>query len=641
MKKLNQPKNAGILLLLVLILGSLITTYAQDAQNKGTYIELKMHSTSLENNFLGDSPDRFVSVYLPPGYYSSPEKHYPVIYFLHGYTNGHTTFFGTLANFQTICDMLISTGVIDPVIVVSPNSYNKYRGSFYTNSIVTGNWEDYIVKDVTNYIDRNFSTLPQTESRGLAGHCMGGYGTFWFSMNYPEIYAAAYSLSGRPALEPYLENNTNMIIARNAKSFEGLDWEVQACVATSAAGSPDTTALPFYAQFPVDDSGEIIDSIWQKWSKNDPLTQLPYFKDNLLKLKAIQFDVGIYDSNDFINCNRNYSAALTDLGIPHVFEEYEGDHTNKLAKRIETKLLPFFFENLLDTMITGSLSPELIQWQEIDAKENFSLKETFNLDTTVWKSDSVSYKIIAGDPENLFSIDNMNRTISADTMMIDYEVKDAYDLLVEATYRNGQEIVRDTADIYIRVENVYDSPTTISDAAFEIMENSEPNTVVGTIPIVNPENVSLSFKITDGNINGTFKINTQGIIQVRKNDSLNYESYKQFILQVVMIEASGTKSRDTAIITINVLNDPTDFSSIIEGNNLKIYPNPVKDKVNIKIPDLGTKYLTISTLTGKLICSEEMDEIETQIDLSPYQSGIYIITIRSKDFVTTKKIIKL
>ncbi len=137
MKKPNQPKNAGILLLLILIVGSLIPTYAQDDQNEGTYIELKMHSTSLENNFLGDSPDRFVSVYLPPGYYSSPEKHYPVIYFLHGFNFSHTTYFsGYRADFKFICDKLISSGEIDPVIVVSPNSYNKYWGSWYTNSIV-------------------------------------------------------------------------------------------------------------------------------------------------------------------------------------------------------------------------------------------------------------------------------------------------------------------------------------------------------------------------------------------------------------------------------------------------------------------------------------------------------------------------
>lgn len=33
------------------------------------------------------------------------------------------------------------------------------------------------------------------------------------------------------------------------------------------------------------------------------------------------------------------------LGVPHVRETYEGDHTNKVVERIEQKGLPFFSEN--------------------------------------------------------------------------------------------------------------------------------------------------------------------------------------------------------------------------------------------------------------------------------------------------------
>jgi len=39
--------------------------------------------------------------------------------------------------------------------------------------------------------------------------------------------------------------------------------------------------------------------------------------------------------------------------------------------------------------------------------------------------------------------------------------------------------------------------------------------------------------------------------------------------------------------------------------------------------------------------SEEMDGISFQIDLSSFPKGIYFITIRSKDFVTTEKVIKM
>ena len=60
----------------------------------GTREVITVHSPSLEGNLMGDSPDRLVTVYLPPGYESSPETRYPVIYFLHGIFCYHLTFFG-------------------------------------------------------------------------------------------------------------------------------------------------------------------------------------------------------------------------------------------------------------------------------------------------------------------------------------------------------------------------------------------------------------------------------------------------------------------------------------------------------------------------------------------------------------------
>ncbi len=42
-----------------------------------------------------------------------------------------------------------------------------------------------------------------------------------------------------------------------------------------------------------------------------------------------------------------------------------------------------------------------------------------------------------------------------------------------------------------------------------------------------------------------------------------------------------------------------------------------------------------------MIHRTEMEGTSHQIDLSTFQKGVYFITIRSKDFATTRKIIKL
>jgi hypothetical protein len=65
---------------------------------------------------------------------------------------------------------------------------------------------------------------------------------------------------------------------------------------------------------------------------------------NLKKYKAIMIDVGLQDG--LIGGNRDIEASLTRLGVKHVFETYEGDHTSRVRERFETKVLPFFSQNL-------------------------------------------------------------------------------------------------------------------------------------------------------------------------------------------------------------------------------------------------------------------------------------------------------
>ena len=74
---------------------------------------------------------------------------------------------------------------------------------------------------------------------------------------------------------------------------------------------------------------------------------------------------------------------------------------------------------------------------------------------------------------------------------------------------------------------------------------------------------------------------------------------------------------------------------------IKIYPNPAGDIITIE-SEISDRYsIDIASLNGQLIHSSVMEGTEHQIDLSFRRRGIYFITIRSKDFVTTRKIIKL
>ena len=61
-----------------------------------------VHGRSLEGNLTGDSPDRPVSVYLPPSYLTAPARRYPVLYLLHGFTDDDNRWFGRAAHFINV-----------------------------------------------------------------------------------------------------------------------------------------------------------------------------------------------------------------------------------------------------------------------------------------------------------------------------------------------------------------------------------------------------------------------------------------------------------------------------------------------------------------------------------------------------------
>ncbi len=76
----------------------------------------------------------------------------------------------------------------------------------------------------------------------------------------------------------------------------------------------------------------------------EALPTLDAAASNLQRYYAIAVEVGTRDSG--LAANRQLHEAMTRLQIPHYYEEYEGDHTERLRDRIESHLLPFFSRNL-------------------------------------------------------------------------------------------------------------------------------------------------------------------------------------------------------------------------------------------------------------------------------------------------------
>jgi S-formylglutathione hydrolase len=320
---------------------------------KGAVERVKIQSKLLEGNLSGDSANRHVSIYLPASYGSNPKKHYPVVFFLHGYTDDDAKFYGFKKHWMVLPPILDTVFANDPareMIVVTPDAYTLFQGSMYSNSATTGNWEDFVAKELVGYIDSHYRTIAKKESRGICGHSMGGYGALRIGQKNPDVFSTVYLLSpcclNSPprAMETLPPSFLRADSIKTTDEFQKADFFTKALFASAAAWSPNPTNPPFYIDLPVKD-GKLQPQVLQKWDANRPLNSLDQYIYNIRRLKAIGFDAGDKDVG-IAESIKILDKELGKYGIQHSFEIYEGDHLNRVAKRIETKMLSFFAENL-------------------------------------------------------------------------------------------------------------------------------------------------------------------------------------------------------------------------------------------------------------------------------------------------------
>lgn len=261
----------------------------------------------------------------------------------------------SFSSIATASDRNITTGSMKEMIVVSPDAFTLYNGSMFSTSATTGDWLAYIGEDLVSYIDSHYRTIPERMSRGLAGHSMGGYGTLKVAMKYSNVFGSIYPMSACCLNAQMSPNPQQMAAVGTAKSPEELKANAQAkgkgkgggvsltVPASAAAWSPNPKNPPFFFDLPVKD-GQVNLDIVAKWAANAPLTLVTQYVPQLKSFHAFQLEVGLQDT--LLRTNQQLDELLTQQGVAHTFETYEGDHNNRVPQRIEQNVLPFFSKNL-------------------------------------------------------------------------------------------------------------------------------------------------------------------------------------------------------------------------------------------------------------------------------------------------------
>ncbi|MBL8204203.1 MAG: esterase [Blastocatellia bacterium] len=339
----------------IVISGLLLAPLPVSGQTKpGTVERIKVHSKSLEGNLDGNAPERDVSIYLPPSYKTEKNRRYPVVYLLHGFTDSDALWFGVggvkhWINLPDVLNKTFADSTTREMIVVMPNALTRFKGSMYSNSVTVGDWETFVSKELVTYIDSHYRTLAQPESRGLAGHSMGGYGTMRLGMKSTGVFSSIYALSpccmepGRsnPAMKDMMKK---IEAVKTDEELKTQNFFAVAMLASAAAWSPNPKNPPFYIDLPFKD-GEVVPDILARQHANATLAMIHQYIPNLKKLKAIGMDAGTKDVS-ISGATKQLDQVLTDYGIAHFYESYDGDHLNRIAERLQTKTMPFFSKHL-------------------------------------------------------------------------------------------------------------------------------------------------------------------------------------------------------------------------------------------------------------------------------------------------------
>ncbi len=244
-----------------------------------TRIDVTFRSASLQL-------DRELIIYLPPGYSTQSERRYPVLYILHGWggaTLQHTTEWEQWGLMTGIQEAIVK-GAAQPMIVVQPNGFmSDGECSLWFNhgpGTDAKPWGDYIWKDVVDYIDANYRTVPRREARAIGGFSFGGQGALSLGLTHPEVFK---------------------IIGANSPSFRGADGSI----------------------------GFLND--WNWFNQFDPI----WLAENTQSWKELAIWMDVAASDDQVrNCGANsdrcveaFHTLLVSKGVPHEWHDnWAGSH---------------------------------------------------------------------------------------------------------------------------------------------------------------------------------------------------------------------------------------------------------------------------------------------------------------------------
>jgi S-formylglutathione hydrolase FrmB len=313
----------------------------------GRLDEHVISSELLRGNPLGDPAERPLLVYVPPGYDDRPDRRYPAVYVIQGYT-GHVVMWANRSPFRQpfieTADAVFAREEAPPALVVYVDAWTAYGGSQFVDSPGTGRYHSYLCDEVVPWVDEHYRTQADAAHRAIMGKSSGGFGAMITPMLRPDLFGALATHAG-DSLYEYCYIPEFAKSARHLRDYDGDIWRwwedfrsrvpftkaedhsllmllgVSACFSAREDGSVD---------LPIDGAtGVIRPDVWQRWLDWDPVRMAPKYADALRSLRAVWIDAGTRDEWFLDLGAQAFRAALGEVGVPDElihFELFDATH---------------------------------------------------------------------------------------------------------------------------------------------------------------------------------------------------------------------------------------------------------------------------------------------------------------------------
>ncbi|MBQ9286874.1 MAG: hypothetical protein IJ212_00395 [Bacteroidaceae bacterium] len=194
-----------ILSLLLLALGMCLPASAQNleikeqdpAKHQPRVFPLPVKHLYFHSEILG--VDKNFSVILPRNYDKEPDRTYPILYLLHG--GGENDWEWANIPVSMLCEAVAKVtgdGTAAEMIIVQPNA-TEYKGGY--NNRDDWKYEDYFLKELMPTVEKYFRVKADKGHRCIGGLSMGAGGTYLYALGHPDLFCAAYAISGHSSLD--------------------------------------------------------------------------------------------------------------------------------------------------------------------------------------------------------------------------------------------------------------------------------------------------------------------------------------------------------------------------------------------------------------------------------------------------------